>query len=612
MIFFNKKTIKTVLVFLLLLFTAASLSCEAAPDISKSPAEDDKIKNEDNSEGQKEPGVNSDAASDLETDKTENRKISIFVEDSVPDYAYTIINLGAKTLFDNYSIEKKDTSEDTGQYDIYVSLEEAGGLSNNFIVLCALTDFYNVSDNVSIKEFKKFWNGEIQSLSGFEAYGAPPQEEEPESGEVLNEEDDGIYSQKNLFTYDNQLLLITEDTKKILSKFFGQPENQNILATEQKYISSELKKYANAFTIRPFDEISKELKTLNVDLVSVFDLNFNYENYPLSFSVSFKGADLKKSEALRDFFESKYFSNRDPKKLATVNVTGVTALVRGVANRMDAKGITYPAEKIADTLKNADITHISNEISFKDGCSAGQGGTVFCSKPEYIKLLKYVGTDVIELTGNHLSDYGPEHLEDTINMYDEEGWQYFGGGSNLEKSKQPALFEINNNKIAFLGFNQFGPSYAWASDTQAGASPPDSEYFEAEIKRLKGLGYNVIFTFQYEESYRYIPLDSQITDFQKMSTAGADIVSGSQAHQPQGFELHNDSLICYGLGNLFFDQMQSTGTRQGIIAKHVFYNGKHISTQIIPTIIEDYCQPRLLDGIEKTDFLRLIFKASIK
>jgi poly-gamma-glutamate capsule biosynthesis protein CapA/YwtB (metallophosphatase superfamily) len=32
------------------------------------------------------------------------------------------------------------------------------------------------------------------------------------------------------------------------------------------------------------------------------------------------------------------------------------------------------------------------------------------------------------------------------------------------------------------------------------------------------------------------------------------IVSGSQAHQPHGFEFYNGSLIHYGLGNLFFDQ----------------------------------------------------------
>jgi poly-gamma-glutamate capsule biosynthesis protein CapA/YwtB (metallophosphatase superfamily) len=302
----------------------------------------------------------------------------------------------------------------------------------------------------------------------------------------------------------------------------------------------------------------------------------------------------------------------DPDKMAVVNMTGVTALVRGVANRMDAKGLLYPGEKIADTLKNGDIIHTSNEISFKEGCNAGQSGTTFCSKPEYIELLKYVGINLVELTGNHLNDFGSSFLEGTIKMYNELGWKYFGGGPNLALSKNPALYEINGNKIAFIGFNQFGPEYDWATRTNAGSAPPDNAYFLSKIKSLKEAGYNVIFTFQYEESYNYFPLDKQVEDFRIIRDAGADIVNGSQAHQPMGFEITKDGLICYGLGNLFFDQMQSIGTRQGIIAKHIFYNGRHISTQLIPTIIDDYCQPRLMDETEKKELLRSLFEASLK
>jgi Xaa-Pro aminopeptidase len=43
-------------------------------------------------------------------------------------------------------------------------------------------------------------------------------------------------------------------------------------------------------------------------------------------------------------------------------------------------------------------------------------------------------------------------------------------------------------------------------------------------------------------------------DFVNLAAAGAVFVQGSQAHQAQGFEFYGDSLIHYGLGNLFFDQ----------------------------------------------------------
>ena len=70
-----------------------------------------------------------------------------------------------------------------------------------------------------------------------------------------------------------------------------------------------------------------------------------------------------------------------------------------------------------------------------------------------------------------------------------------------------------------------------------------------------------------------------------MIDAGADIVSGSQAHQPMGVEFRGNGFINYGLGNLFFGQAcRDSGVRQGIIAKHIFYEGKHINTVLITTM----------------------------
>ncbi len=52
----------------------------------------------------------------------------------------------------------------------------------------------------------------------------------------------------------------------------------------------------------------------------------------------------------------------------------------------------------------------------------------FCSNPAYIALLEDVGVDIVELSGNHLLDYGPADLLYTLDMYDQRGWKYFAGG----------------------------------------------------------------------------------------------------------------------------------------------------------------------------------------
>ncbi|MCE5329060.1 CapA family protein [bacterium] len=547
-----------------------------------------------------------DSANKTEKDR---KQTIILIKNTIPSFITTVIKREINNIFDDADIKEGETAGEIKDYSIVVDIAAPDNTLKNYIVFCAVTDFYNLCDDISAEEFKEYWSGNLKSIESLS-------EQVKVGGSIKNTDINGSTTTANsgsdLSNNKETVLFLTRETENIISIVFGDKKNNNIKVISSGEIKNGLEENPNSFAIIPFEELRKELKVLNVNGKSVFDKDFSYGSYPFSFSVSFSGYDSEKSVRLKKAFETEFFSNRDPDKMAVVNMTGVTALVRGVANRMDLKGVLYPGEKIANILKNADITHISNEISFKEDCNAGQSGTTFCSKPGYIELLKSVGADLIELTGNHLNDYGSQYLENTLKIYNELGWKHFGGGINLALSKEPALYEINGNKIAFLGFNQFGPAYDWATRNSAGSAPPDNPYYISEIKRLKEQGCNVIFTFQYEESYSYSPLDMQVEDFRAMRDAGADIVNGSQAHQPMGFEITKEGLICYGLGNLFFDQMQSLGTRQGIIARHIFYNGKHISTQLIPTIIDDYCQPRLMNETEKKELLRSLYEASFK
>jgi poly-gamma-glutamate synthesis protein (capsule biosynthesis protein) len=190
-------------------------------------------------------------------------------------------------------------------------------------------------------------------------------------------------------------------------------------------------------------------------------------------------------------------------------MTGVTALVRGTAYMMEKYGMTYPALDMGDILRSADITHISNEIPFTETCpnpfynSANDANLVFCSKPEYIALLDAIGTDVVELTGDHFRDWGADAMLSTLDMYDQRGWEYYGGGRNLADGQQPALFEHNGNKIAFLGCNAKPEGYATAGIDYPGAVHCDMDEMAAQIKAVKTQGYIPVVTFQHIEYYAY-------------------------------------------------------------------------------------------------------------
>jgi poly-gamma-glutamate synthesis protein (capsule biosynthesis protein) len=221
-----------------------------------------------------------------------------------------------------------------------------------------------------------------------------------------------------------------------------------------------------------------------------------------------------------------------------------------------------------------------------------------------------VDPDVIELTGNHVKDYGSQPMLDTLDMYCDEGWTYFGGGKDLEDARQPIVVRKKGTVFSFIGCNVVGPEYAWATADEPGAAPCDDEYVRAALMRLKEQTDVPVATLQYWEFYQYEPTAQQKLDFRALVDAGAVIVSGSQAHHPQAIEFYRDGFIHYGLGNLFFDQMWSLGTRQEVADRHVLYQGRHISTQLLTFMLEDYSQPRPMTLEERHELLRAVFRAS--
>ena len=215
---------------------------------------------------------------------------------------------------------------------------------------------------------------------------------------------------------------------------------------------------------------------------------------------------------------------------------------------------------------------------------------------------------VIYVLRYHVMDWGPEALLYTLEQYRQNDWSYYGGGENLAEATQPIRIEHNGNKLAFLGCNKAGPRYAWATLDSPGAAPCDMEGFFEEVQDLRTEGYLPIFTFQWQEKSYTQP--DQIIAFKKTIEAGAVIVNGSQAHQPQMFEFYGEGFIHYGLGNLFFDQMQSLEHRQEFLDRHVFYDGQHISTELLTAMLENYAQPRPMKVEERALLLERIFTAS--
>ena len=409
-----------------------------------------------------------------------------------------------------------------------------------------------------------------------------------------------------------QPLLMDSNTYEMFTALWGPATGTNVQVVAKEGLIDHAWTHQPTLAIVPFEDLDPRWKVLPVDGISPLHKDFVLDNYRLTIPIS-----LNSDPNRLALIESNFMippSNRDAQKLTLVAMTGVTALVRATAFTMERRGITYPAQDIREHLLSADITHISNEVPFAEDCpypNPRQESMRFCSADQYIELMEDVGTDVVELTGDHFSDWGTQAMLHTLEMYQQHSWLYYGGGVNLSDGRKALLLEHNHNKIAFIGCNAKGGSFAQASDTQPGAAACDMDWMAGEISRLKAEGYLVIATFQHLEYYMYAAQPDQQRDFRQMAQAGADIVSGSQAHQPQGMEFINDSFIHYGLGNLFFDQYGlCEACRQGFIDQHVFYDGRYISTELVPIEFIDYARSRPMPVEEANELFDSLFVAS--
>lgn len=410
-------------------------------------------------------------------------------------------------------------------------------------------------------------------------------------------------------------LMMSKATLVALSLTWGAPKPGAVQVHEEAALPSAAWKAKQAWAIVPFEALNPRWKVLRINGISPLDKSFKSGEYPLKAAFALQGepAVLQRAQALTGFAFPK--TNRDASKLTVVVMTGVTALVRGTAWMMEKMGMTFPGKSIRDWMVNADITHVSHEVSFNPRCAPpipNDPNLRFCSDPKYIELLEYLGVDVVEMTGNHLNDFGTDALLYTFNMYKQRKWVYFGAGENAISAQQPIRLSHNGNKIAFIGCNPAGPPSVWATESKPGAAKCNLDWEVEQIKSLTQQGYLVIATFQYAESYEPRPLPNQMQDFRKISDAGAVIVSGSQAHLPQAMELRENHFIHYGLGNLIFDQMDTywEDTRYEFIDRHTFYEGRYLGTELLTAQLEDYTRPDPMTAVERANELRKMFDAS--
>jgi poly-gamma-glutamate capsule biosynthesis protein CapA/YwtB (metallophosphatase superfamily) len=230
----------------------------------------------------------------------------------------------------------------------------------------------------------------------------------------------------------------------------------------------------------------------------------------------------------------------------------------------------------------------------------------FCANPESLQIIRGLGVSAVTLANNHMLDYGPVALADTLGHLDDNGILHFGAGTNYSNANAPLLTNINGLPVAFLGtVFIFSSSTERAGRNRPGVADYALRPLLRQIRHLKENGYIVIVTIHWGLEYSFYPLQYQASQARQMIDCGASLILGHGPHYPQGVERYKHGEIVYSLGNFIFDEPFRYSNRSFIYSAEVTSDGVKESS-VAPVIIDNHV-PRLAKNREKKKLSRMIY-----
>lgn len=265
----------------------------------------------------------------------------------------------------------------------------------------------------------------------------------------------------------------------------------------------------------------------------------------------------------------------------------------------------YPFRRIKDATGSADITfgNLEGPISAR---GENQGSIYsFRADPRALEGLKSAGFDVLSLANNHIMDWGPEALEDTVRLLKEKEIASVGAGKNYDEANKSAIIEIQGGpsrsfgttlaslRVAFLAYTNLYPEGLVASEDRPGVSDARLENILARIGEARKEADFVVISFHWGDEYQTTSNVAQRETAHALVDAGADLVIGHHPHVAQEVEKYKDGWIAYSLGNFVFDQDFSEETMQGLMLRVFVENGKVSRVEEVPIRILETFQPHL-------------------
>lgn len=261
----------------------------------------------------------------------------------------------------------------------------------------------------------------------------------------------------------------------------------------------------------------------------------------------------------------------------TLCFTGDIMLDRDVRLYTDKYGKDYPYELTKDVLKGSDITFANLECPLTDmGTPVKGNGILFKASTENAFALKNAGFDILNISNNHIMDYGDAGRDETIRSLNDNNIEYTG------ISSRPAIVKRWGKKIGFLGYSEVYNNM-------------DEDKVRSEIAKAMTLCDFLVVSFHWGCEYNHYPTENQKKWARLAVDCGADLIIGHHPHVLQGIEKYKGKYIFYSLGNFVFDRQVQDGTSESIILNVKIDKNVVTSIETFPVDIKS-CRPEIAQG----------------
>ena len=284
---------------------------------------------------------------------------------------------------------------------------------------------------------------------------------------------------------------------------------------------------------------------------------------------------------------------------ATVGFVGDLMLGRNV----DAARADDPPAAVWGSVHDR-LRSLDGVVANLEGCLSTRGertpgrGYYFRADPAWaVPALRAGNVACCALANNHLLDFGPAALRDTLAALDDGGIAAAGAGTDLAAARAPTVFDVGGVRIGLLSLTDQAPAYAAGPSTPGVAVAPldsrllDTRWFvRTALGRLREADPDlVVASLHWGPNWVALPHVGYRRFARYLIEEGVDVVHGHSAHVVQGVEAYRGGLVLHDCGDFVDDYVVKSGLRndRSFLFEVTVADGRPSRVRLVPVVIRD-------------------------